>query len=127
VQLGELQEYYGAFQQAGVQVYGVSIDPPEHNALLKKRLGAGYEFLSDAKGELLDALGLRHRHWPGMDSTIPTQCLLDSTGRIRWLHRVETWRVRPHPREALQALAELEQRSTCGAVTTPEREEPTPA
>jgi peroxiredoxin len=108
VQLGELQEYYGLFQQAGVQVYAVSVDAPEHNALLKARLGAGYGFLSDAKAELLDALGIRHRHWPGMQSAFPTQYLLDCDGTVRWLYQAETWRVRPHPREALVAVAGLE-------------------
>ena len=46
MQLGELQSYYGEFQDAGVNVYAVSVDPPEHNARLKARLGAGYEILS---------------------------------------------------------------------------------
>ena len=104
VQLGELQEYYQEFQKAGVQVYAVSIDPPEHNARLKARLGAGYEFLCDAKGELLDALDMRHarRSPTGQDNAIPTQYLLDREGIVRWGHRAETWRIRPHPREALQ-------------------------
>jgi hypothetical protein len=60
VQLGELQGYYGEFQDAGVHVYAISVDPPEHNARLKARLGAGYEILSDERGELLDALDIRH-------------------------------------------------------------------
>lgn len=110
MQLGELQEYYGEFQKAGVQVFGVSVDSPEHNALLKKRLGAGYEFLSDANGGLLDALGIHHRHWPAMDSVIPTQYLLDRAGKICWLYRADTWRIRPHPGEALQAIAGLKRR-----------------
>jgi len=110
VQLGELQEYYGEFQKAGVQVYAVSVDPPERNALLKARLGAGYEFLCDAKGELLDALDIRHarRSPTGQDNAIPTQYLLDRKGIVRWVHRAETWRIRPHPREALQAIAEVD-------------------
>lgn len=108
MQLGELQEYYEEFQRAGVQVYAVSVDPPEHNARLKARLGAGYEFLSDARAELLDALDIRqpHRSPTGQDNAIPTQYLLDREGTVRWFHRAETWRIRPHPREALQA-AEL--------------------
>jgi peroxiredoxin len=106
VQLGELQEYYGQFRSAGVQVYAVSVDEPEHNARLKARLGAGYEFLSDPGGELLDALEIHQMHRsPSGQDAIPTQYLLDQEGIIRWFHRSETWRIRPHPREALQAAA----------------------
>jgi peroxiredoxin len=108
VQLGELQEYYGQFQSAGVQVYAVSIDSPEHNGRLKGRLGAGYEFLSDPDSHLLDALAIHQMHRsPNGEDAIPTQYLLDHEGIVRWFHRSETWRVRPHPREALQAIALL--------------------
>jgi peroxiredoxin len=109
VQLGELREYYAEFQKAGVGVYAVSVDSPEQNARLKARLGAGYEFLSDEQGELLDALDIRqaHRSVTGKDTAIPTQYLLDRDGIVRWLYRTETWRVRPHPREALEAIREL--------------------
>jgi len=109
VQLGELKDYYAEFQRAGVGVYAVSVDPPDHNARLKSRLGAGYEFLSDEKGELLDALDIRQprRSMTGGDTAIPTQYLLDRQGVVRWVHRAETWRVRPHPREALDAIRAL--------------------
>lgn len=110
MQLGELQQYYGEFQRAGVQIYAVSVDPPEHNARLKARLGAGYEFLSDERGELLDALNIRqaHRSVTGKDTAIPTQYLLDREGVVRWVYRAENWRIRPHPQEALRAIREVE-------------------
>lgn len=106
MQLGELQEYYGEFQRAGVQVYAVSVDTPEHNARLKARLGAGYELLSDERGELLDALEIRqaHRSPTGQDTAIPSQYLLDREGIVRWVYRTENWRIRPHPQEALRAI-----------------------
>jgi peroxiredoxin len=109
VQLGELQAYYGEFRRAGVRVYAVSVDPPGRNARLKARLGAGYEFLSDARAELMDALDIRqsHRSATGEDVAIPTEYLLDQSGVVRWLDRGKTWRVRSHPREALEAIRVL--------------------
>ena len=109
MQLGELQEYYGEFQHAGVQVYAVSVDSPEDNARLKARLEAGYEFLSDPKAELLAALDITQANRsPSLKvCAIPTQYLLDQNGIVRWFHRAETWRVRPHPKEALQAIEQL--------------------
>lgn len=109
MQLGELQDYYGEFHRAGVRVVAVSIDRPEQNARLQRRLGAGYEFLSDEKGVLLDALDIRHRQWPGLESAVPTQYLVDEAGVVRWIYRAETWRVRPHPHEALRAIEDLAQ------------------
>ena len=87
-------------------MYAVSVDPPELNARLRARLGAGYEFLSDAKADLLEALDIRqmHRSPSGEPNAIPTQYLLDREGIVRWFYRDETWCVRPHPREALQAI-----------------------
>ena len=108
MQLGELQGYYGEFQDAGVHVYAVSVDPPEHNARLKARLGAGYEILSDERGELLDALNIRHarRSATGKDVAIPTQYLVHRDGVVCWFYRDESIRLRPHPREALAAIRE---------------------
>ena len=108
MQLGELQSYYGEFQDAGVHVYAVSVDPPEHNARLKARLGAGYEFLSDERAEMLDALDIRHAHRSatGKDVAIPTQYLVHRDGVVRWVYRGDSIRLRPHPREALAAIRE---------------------
>ena len=118
VQLGELKDYYGEFQKAGVAIFAVSVDSPEHNARLKARLGAGYEFLSDERGELLDALDIRQprRSMTGRDTAIPTQYLLDREGVVRWLHRAESWRIRAHPREALDAIRALPDPATAPTV-----------
>jgi peroxiredoxin len=104
VQLGRLQEYYGEFQKNGIKVCAVSVDAPEVNARLKARLGGEYEFLSDPKGVLLDALDIRQSHasMTGDDVAIPTQYLVDRDGVVRWLHRDTTWRVRPQPQAVLQ-------------------------
>jgi peroxiredoxin len=94
------------------------VDPTEQNARLKARLGAGYEFLSDAQGGLLDALDIRqaHRSMTGKDTAIPTQYLLDRDGIVRWVYRAESWRVRPHPREALEAIREMSCTAAAAAV-----------
>ena len=108
MQLGELQGYYGEFQDAGVHLYAVSVDPPEHNARLKVRLGAGYEILSDERGELLDTLAIRHarRSATGKDIAIPAQYLVHRDGVVCWFYRDESIRLRLHPREALAAIRE---------------------
>ena len=118
MQLGELREYYAEFQKAGVGIYAVSVDTPQQNARLKARLGAGYEFLSDEQGELLDALDIRqaHRSMTGKDTAIPTQYLLDRAAIVRWVYRAATWRVRPHPREALEAVRQMDAAASAAEV-----------
>ncbi len=69
---------------------------------------SGYEILSDQRGELLDALDIRHarRSATGQDVAIPTQYLVHRDGVVRWFYRDESIRLRPHPREALAAIRE---------------------
>ncbi len=126
MQLGELQDYCAEFRNAGVRVYAVSVDPPEQNARLKARLCAGYEFLSDERGVLLDALDIRqaHRSVTGKDNAIPTEYLLDRGGMVRWVYRAENWRVRPQPREALDAIRELQNPAETAAASPTNSAEP---
>ena len=94
--------------QRGVEVYAVSVDPPEASKRLKERLESDLTFLSDAEGELLDALGIRHvgAH-EGRDIAYPTQVLVDSNGIVRWTYETDDFRRRAHPDEVFKAIDEL--------------------
>jgi peroxiredoxin len=73
---------------------------------LRKRLGAGYPFLSDAHRQVIDLVNIRyHRLNPsGGDIAIPTLVLADRDGIIRWIHQTEDYRVRAQPEEILHIL-----------------------
>ncbi len=107
-ELGQLQRYYHFFRDLGVQLVAVSVDSPEQNGRLRRRLGAEIEFLSDPDCRLIDQLDIRQlRKQPGKrDLAIPSQFLVDGQGIIRWVYLPDTWRKRVPPRGVLQAISD---------------------
>jgi peroxiredoxin len=92
-----------------VALFAVSVDPPEVSKRLKERLECDFTFLSDSEGNLLDALGIRHRDGvPGRDLAFPTAVLVDSEGVVRWTFESETYRQRAHPEEIFRAIEQLD-------------------
>jgi peroxiredoxin len=87
----------------------VSVDPPEVSRRLKRRLSSRFTFLSDPAGELLDALGIRHRSPRGdeSDMAFPTAVLVDARGVVRWAFQSDTYRERARPEQVFGAIAEL--------------------
>ena len=104
----QLDRYYGRIQAAGVELYAVSVDPPEVSARLKQRLEADFTFLSDPEGILLDALGVLHRTGSDRgDIAFPTAILVDERGIVRWTFQSDTYRERARPDEIFRAIAAL--------------------
>jgi peroxiredoxin len=69
-------------------------------------MGAGYNFLSDPDGKVLDLFNIRH-HQPnpgGKDIALPTMILTDKAGIIRWVHKAEDYRVRIKPDQILKFI-----------------------
>jgi peroxiredoxin len=104
----QLDRYYEKISQAGIDLYAVSVDPPETSRRLKQRLNSRFTFLCDTEGVLLDALNIRHRDGlPGRDIAYPTAVLVDSKGIVRWTYETDTYRRRARPEEILQAVGDL--------------------
>lgn len=109
MELGQLQKYYDTVRSYGVEIYAVSIAPPEINRSLRQRVGADYIFLSDPDGSVLDQLNIDH-HTPnptGKDIPIPTQILVDKEGIIRWIYQPSNYRIRAKPEAVIAVLKEL--------------------
>jgi peroxiredoxin len=90
-----------------VELYAVSVDPPETSKALKQRLNSNLTFLSDSDGVLLDVLNIRHRDSPNGDIAFPTAILVDGRGVVRWTYETETYRQRARPEEVFQAIEQL--------------------
>lgn len=83
----------------------MSVDPPDVSRRLRDKLAVRFTFLSDPQGQLLDALGIRHREGvPGRDIAFPTSILVDESGAIRWTYQSDTYRQRARPEEVFAAL-----------------------
>jgi peroxiredoxin len=98
----------------------VSVEPPEVSEALRQRLGVGIRFVSDQRGVLMDALDIRHRDGlpppfvtqrpadgDSRDIFMTTSFLVDEAGRIRWIYRPDTYRVRAPARDVLRAIDAL--------------------
>ena len=90
-------------------LFAVSVDPPEVSKRLKRRLSSRITFLSDPEGQLLDALGIRHRdaRGEGGDIAYPTAMLVDGRGLVRWIFHSDTYRERARPEAIFAALEQL--------------------
>ena len=123
-ELGELRKHYRKILDAGVQVVAVSVDPPATSEKLRRRLDLDFTFVCDEAGTLMDVLGIRHQGGlppafitgvrPGErehdDIFAATTYLLDEEGRVRWVSRPESYRVRAPVREVLRAIEGLSRR-----------------
>ncbi len=93
-----------------MELYAVSVDPPATSKRLKGRLRAGFTFLSDPEGVLLDAIGIRHREGyvvDGSDIAYPTSMLVDESGTVRWLYQADNYRERAKPEAIFAAIDAL--------------------
>ncbi len=107
-ELSAMNEYYERIRGAGVELYAISVDPPEVSERLRQRLSVPFTFLSDSQGRILDAIGIRHvGGHDGKDIAYPAQILVDRHGVIRWTFRGDSYRQRANPEEVLEAIARL--------------------
>jgi peroxiredoxin len=87
-----------SFEAAGVRLVGISPDPVEDLARLRREADPGFPLVSDGGEALVTALcgGLEH-----------CQVLLDARGTIRWGEGTESWRAAPPPEDLLAAARSL--------------------
>lgn len=108
-ELGAINGYYAQIRKAGVELFAVSVDPPETSERLRQRLAVPFTFVSDTDGSLLDRLGIRHvGGHDGGDIAYPAQVLVDRNGKVRWTFRADSYRQRARPEDVLAAIAKLE-------------------
>jgi peroxiredoxin len=115
-QLGELERHHDALSAAGLSIYAISVDRPDEQVALEKRLAGRVTFLSDERGALLDALGVRHPDgvpWYDrllfgarkQDIAMPVSLVLDAGGTVRFARRARRIDDRPSVKELAQAAS----------------------
>jgi peroxiredoxin len=113
-QLRELEAEHDAFRAAGLTVYAISVDRPAEQLPLEQRMAGRVTFLSDERGALLDALGVRHvdgvpwydRLFFGarrQDIALPATLLVDESGVVRFARRSRRIDERPGVAELVRA------------------------
>lgn len=104
----QLDQYYERIAERGVDVFAVSVDPPDVSKRLADKLDARVSFLSDSDGALLDELNIRHvgAH-EGRDIAYPTSILVRADGNVAWIFKGVTNHHRADPEDVLSEIDRL--------------------
>ncbi len=96
---------YEEFRRRGVQVVGISVDPPDHNAAMVEKLLLPFPLLSDPQGALSRAYGV----WDEEGRVaIPAIVLVDRAGVVRWIYAGRDFADRPGDDALFQGIDEME-------------------
>src|SRR5438445_4388825 len=93
----------------GIRPVAISVDAPEVSRNLCKSAGYTFTFLSDPKAQVIRHYDLLHAGagMGGQDIARPAECLLDSSGTVRWLNLTDDLRIRARPEQMLEAAKSL--------------------
>ncbi len=93
------------FENRGVQVAGISVDPPSNNAKMVGKLQLPFPLLSDPEGELARLFGL----WDDVEGVaVPAVVVVDQSGEVRYLYEGRDLADRPRDDEVFAALDKLD-------------------
>lgn len=113
-QIGELRKFKHQFAELGVMVSLISPQPPAKSGELAQRDGTDFEFLFDPDNASARKLGILHPDalpvgfgilGYGRDMPKPTTFALDENGKVVYADLTANYRLRPHPKDILAALA----------------------
>ncbi len=104
------QESLGKFEDRGVRVVAISVDPPEITEQLRQKKGYTFPILSDQKLEVIREWDLVHAGGGirGADIARPAEFLIDPHGTVRWVNLTEDYRARLKAAEALKAVEQAQ-------------------
>ncbi|HSK99233.1 MAG TPA: peroxiredoxin family protein [Rubrobacteraceae bacterium] len=105
---GQLASYArnaGQFERRGVQLAGISVDPPESGARMVGKLRLPFPLLSDPRGELIRRYGL----WDDEDGVAtPSVIVVDRSREVRYFYSGSDFADRPGDEEVFGALKGLD-------------------
>jgi peroxiredoxin len=106
-QLASYARQIEEFEGRGVQLAGISVDPPSNSARLVGKLQLPFPLLSDPEGELARLFGL----WDAGDGVAtPSIVVVDQSGEVRYLYRGNDFADRPTDDEVFAGLRGLDSR-----------------
>lgn len=95
------------FERHGVQVVGISVDPPANNAGMVGKLQLPFPLLSDPEGELARHFGL----WNADEGLpLPSVLVVDQSGEVGYLYKGRDFADRPTNEEVFAAIEGFEGR-----------------
>jgi NADH-dependent peroxiredoxin subunit C len=104
MQLGELQDHYGEFRTAGVEIVTVSMDGPEGAAEMTALTGAEFLVLADPAGTAVRDYGVFNLLGDGVAA--PALFVIDGAGAIQFTYVGSHAGDRPPAEEVLRLVQE---------------------
>lgn len=101
-----MQEHLDEFEQAGVRVVAISVDPPAESRKLSEKAGYTFPILSDENTEVIRRYQLLHKgaRGEGHDVARPAEFFIDRNGVVQWRNLTEDLRVRARPEDVLEEV-----------------------
>jgi peroxiredoxin len=110
-QLADANQRLAEFRALGVNVVSVSVDEVPLVAAFSQSQSIGYTMLSDPKGDINLALGIRDEQYPLGSKAFgvprPTLFVIDKSGTVRLGYMEPTYRTRPDLSAVLADIAKL--------------------
>jgi peroxiredoxin len=100
-----IQNSLSELERQGVRPVAISVDTPDESAMLCRKAGYTFTFLSDPNAEVIRRYDLLHQRGgpDGKGIARPAEFLLDASGVVRWRNLTEDFRVRATPEDVLKA------------------------
>jgi peroxiredoxin len=98
------QEVRAEVEGRGVEMVGISVDPPSAHKAFREKLGIGFPLLADfePKGEVARSYGA---YLDGVGHGNRSLVLVDEQGRVEWVHEAATPQEVPGANLIFDALA----------------------
>ena len=102
------QHHLSEFEQRGIKIAAISVDPVEASQRHAKKMGYTFSFLSDPNAEVIRQYDVLHpKAGPkGQDIARPAEFLVDPSGNVRWRNLTEDAAVRARPQQVLKTFDE---------------------
>jgi peroxiredoxin len=107
-ELRSFQQHLAQFDDRGIRIAAMSVDPAETNQRHRLKMGYTFSFLADPKAEVIRRYDLLHRGAGPKreDISRPAEFLVNDSGKVDWRNLTDNAAVRARPEQVLKTFDE---------------------
>ena len=95
---------YDKYKAAGAEILAITVDPPEKNLKLAKKLSIKFPVLADIGHKVIDTYDILD---PGGKISRAAVFIIDKKGIVHWVYVADNYRVRPTDETLLTELGKI--------------------